>query len=240
MHSPRGARAHRRCWRSRRSWGSPGPRSRLTRPCAPRACSAATSRPGMKRWWCRSTPARAPIPGTAAGRFVSTARRASRCPGRGLPRRCARDPAPARSLTLVVRRVAASPDAPPRAPALLHVYAPAGCGSGAESARGQHLRFTLPETSGLPDDPQALPTYLIELGQKLRFGSPFGAFRAGTRARARRGALQGRGAVAARTAEPADPAQAGRDRLRPSRCRHGARTLRALGAAPQARRSRRG
>ncbi len=89
------------------------------------------------------------------------------------------DPAPAtaRSLTLVVRRVAAPPDAPAKKdPALLHVYAPAGCGSSTESATGQHLRFTLPETSGLPDDPQALSTYLIELGQKLRFGSPFGAF----------------------------------------------------------------
>src|SRR5207344_766360 len=34
----------------------------------------------------------------------------------------------------------------------------------------------LPETTELPDDPQALSTYLIELGQKLRFGSTFSAF----------------------------------------------------------------
>lgn len=86
-------------------------------------------------------------------------------------------PAPARSLTLVVRRVAPALDAPAKKDsALLHVYAPAGCGSSSEAVAGQHLRFTLPETSGLPDDPQALSTYLIELGQKLRYGSPFGAF----------------------------------------------------------------
>ncbi len=85
-------------------------------------------------------------------------------------------PAPAHSLTLVVRRLALPPDSPAKPPALLHVYAPARCGSSPEPATGQHLRFTLPETSGLPDDPQAFSTYLIELGQKLRFGSPFGAF----------------------------------------------------------------
>ncbi len=84
---------------------------------------------------------------------------------------------PARStLTLVVRRVAAPADSPPKAPALLHLYAPARCGSSPAGATGQHLRFALPETSGLPDDPQAFATYLVELGQKLRFGSPFGAF----------------------------------------------------------------
>jgi len=79
------------------------------------------------------------------------------------------------TLTLVVRRVAAAAEPPATPPPLLHLYAPADCGSSA-APMGQHLRFTLPETSALPDDPRAFSTYLLELGQKLRFGSPFGAF----------------------------------------------------------------
>ena len=88
----------------------------------------------------------------------------------------AASPVPARpTLTVVVRRTVPNADAAPKVHALLHLYAPAGCGSRA-APTGEHLRFTLPETGGLPDDPRAFSTYLVELGQKLRYGSPFGAF----------------------------------------------------------------
>ena len=223
--------------------GVGAPRSRRTHRCVRHGCSGATSRRATRRWYCRSTPARAPTRGIEAGKCGSTARPASRCPGRGSPRSrtairgcsalatVAASPAPARpTLTVVVRRIVATADATPK-----------GCGAAAP-LRARRLWIAdrrhgrAPALHGARQQWRARRSARVfDLSRRAR---PEAAVRvavrrvrAGPLARARRGALQGDRAGAASAAEPPGAAQARRGRLRSSRRRHRARA-RAGGTAP--------